>query len=154
MRGVGAKIAISGSLPSSFALSRPALKAAARHFAARAATRAGQPFREVAIILHGNAASADVHAAIFNDPTPTDVITQAYAPIPPEPEGIYGEIYVNVERAAECAKKCRTTKERELLLYVAHGMDHLSGADDLDERERRAMRRRELNWVREAWTRL
>ncbi len=151
---MGAILSISGSLPSSFALSRQALKAAARHFAARAAARAGQPFREVAVILHGNAASAEVHAAIFADPTATDVITQAYAPIPPEPEGIYGEIYVNVERAADCAAKCRTTKERELLLYVAHGMDHLSGADDLDERERRAMRRRELKWVREAWTRL
>ena len=37
----------------------------------------------------------------------------------------------------------------ELLLYVAHGMDHLSGADDLDERSRAGMRARELRWLRE-----
>ena len=35
-----------------------------------------------------------------------------------------------------------------LLLYIAHGMDHLSGADDHSERGYLAMRRRELSWLR------
>lgn len=154
MRGVGAKISISGALPKSFALSRTALKEAAGLFAERASRRAARPFRAVAVVLQGDAESARVHKAIFDDPSATDVITQAYDPMPPEPEGVYGELYVNVDRAAAYARtKGPFPKEKELLLYVAHGMDHLSGADDATPRERLQMRRRELKWVREAWTR-
>ena len=37
---------------------------------------------------------------------------------------------------------------KELFLYVAHGMDHLSGADDHAPCDYAAMRRRELGWLR------
>jgi len=38
----------------------------------------------------------------------------------------------------------------ELALYLAHGCDHLSGANDRTLRERRRMRRRELLWLAQA----
>jgi predicted dehydrogenase len=49
--------------------------------------------------------------------------------------------FSNVARGWSAAK--------ELLLYVAHGMDHLSGADDLESADRARMRRRELAWMRD-----
>ena len=81
---------------------------------------------------------------------PTDVITQRYDAMPGEPEGVYGELYVNVDQALRVAPKRRGwSPAKELLLYVAHGMDHLSGADDLKPRDYDRMRRRELGWLKE-----
>lgn len=78
----------------------------------------------------------------------TDVVTQAYDSIPPEEPGLYGELFVNVDQAMRAAPKRKGwSAAKELLLYVAHGMDHLSGADDHGESAYRAMRRRELRWI-------
>jgi probable rRNA maturation factor len=80
----------------------------------------------------------------------TDVITQRYDAMPGEEPGVYGELYVNVERAVSAAPAREGwSAEKELLLYVAHGMDHLSGEDDLDDAGRMRMRRRELKWLKE-----
>jgi len=38
----------------------------------------------------------------------------------------------------------------ELALYLAHGIDHLTGATDDSPLARRRMRTREMNWVRSA----
>ena len=80
----------------------------------------------------------------------TDVITQGYEAIPPEPDGVYGELYVNADMATRAAPSRRGwSAAKELLLYVAHGMDHLSGADDHSPEDYWKMRRRELRWIRE-----
>ena len=68
--------------------------------------------------------------------------------MPGEEPGVYGELYVNCARALSAAPKRKGwSPAKELLLYVAHGMDHLSGADDHSSRDRAAMRRRELRWL-------
>lgn len=134
-------IAIDGRLPGCFGVTRSELKRAAEFFSDCSSRRIGVPFRDITVILHGDRESAEVHEAIMGVGGETDVITQPYSPMPGEPDGIYGEIYVNTDRAAKLGGK------KELLLYVAHGMDHLSGADDFSEKEYRAMRRRELRWI-------
>ena len=142
------RIEISGRLPREIGLGRAELRAAAALFAERGAARAGVPFREVAVVLQNDASSAEVHEAVNGAAGATDVVTQRYDAIPGEQPGIYGELYVNCDRAEKAAPRRRGwSVAKELLLYVAHGMDHLSGADDLDERGYRAMRRRELSWV-------
>jgi probable rRNA maturation factor len=104
----------------------------------------------VAIILQDDAASDEVHRAIMNVAGATDVITQRYDAMPDEKPGVYGELYVNVERAVSSAPLRKGwDAEKELLLYVAHGMDHLAGEDDLDPVGRNRMRRRELRWLKE-----
>lgn len=148
---VKCRIEIDGRLPRSLGLGKAALKAAARLFAGRSSARIGVPFRAVTIILQDDAFSARTHAAINGAEGPTDVTTQAYGAMPPEPEGIYGELYVNVDQAVRAApKRAHWSPAKELLLYVAHGMDHLSGADDLAPADYGRMRRRELGWIREA----
>jgi len=109
----------------------------------------GPPWREVAIHLLDDAGIAPVNAAIMAHDGATDVITQRYEPCPGEPDGLIGELFVNVERAARVApRRAGWSADRELALYLAHGCDHLTGADDDTPDERALMRRRELAWLR------
>ena len=143
-------VIIDGALPRGLGLTKAELKRAAQAFAAKSSARIGVPFREVTVILQDDAFSAETHAAINGAEGPTDVTTQRYDAMPPEPEGVYGELYVNVDRALSAAPKRRGwSPAKELLLYVAHGMDHLSGADDLKPKDYDRMRRRELAWLKE-----
>ena len=142
------KVEVEGSLPRALGLTKSGLKAAAEFFAAKSGERIGIPFRGVTVILQDDAFSAEVHEAINGATGPTDVITQRYDAMPGEADGIYGELYVNVDQALRAAPKRRGwSPAKELLLYVAHGMDHLSGADDLKPGDYERMRRRELNWL-------
>ena len=141
---------VDGTLPRKLGLTKSGLKRAAAFFAAKSSARIGVPFRAVTVVLQDDDFSAEVHLAINGAEGPTDVITQRYDAMPGEAEGVYGELYVNVDQALRVAPKRRGwSPAKELLLYVAHGMDHLSGADDLKPRDYDRMRRRELNWLRE-----
>lgn len=134
-------------------LNRKAITATAAAIAARAETRSPRdlrPWHEVVIHLVDNEGIAPIHQAILEDGTVTDVITQRYDPLPGEPEGLQGELFVNVERALEVAAVCsKWSPDQELALYIAHGCDHLSGADDATPAEYNRMRRRELRWLRD-----
>ena len=139
---------VDGTLPRKLGLTKSGLKRAAAFFAAKSSARIGVPFRAVTVVLQDDDFSAEVHLAINGAEGATDVITQRYDAMPGEAEGGYGELYVNVDQALRVAPKRRGwSPAKELLLYVAHGMDHLSGADDLKPRDYDRMRRRELNWL-------
>ena len=106
-------------------------------------------WQEVTVHLLDDAGIAPVNAAILAHAGATDVITQRYEPIPGEPGGLVGELFVNVERAARAAtRRAGWSVDRELALYLAHGFDHLTGADDRTPKERAHMRRRELAWLK------
>jgi len=94
----------------------------------------------------------------------TDVIAAAYKPLPGESTE-EAELVVNAERALDVvtgrfrpgrlAHLSRSGApgwdlSSEFALYLAHGVDHLSGADDATPQDRRRMRQRELRWLREA----
>ena len=144
------RIVIDGDLPRAVGLARHELRTAAAAFAAWSSARIRTPFRAVTVILQDDAFSAEVHEAINGVAGATDVITQRYDAMPGEAEGVYGELYVNVDQAMRAAPKRRGwSVAKELLLYVAHGMDHLSGADDLSPADYDRMRRRELGWLRD-----
>ncbi len=109
------------------------------------------PWQEVTIHLIHDAVSADVNDAILGHEGPTDVITQRYEPFPGVEEGLIGELYVNLDEAQRVSEKLKTTTfEEEVVLYIAHGCDHLTDADDATPEERRAMRRRDLRWMHAA----
>lgn len=143
------RIEITGSVPRDFGLTRAEVKAAAVLFAARSQARVGGVWHEVVVHLIHDAESDEMHRAIMGIEGATDVITQAYDAIPPEEPGLFGELFVNVDQARRAVPGHRDwSVARELLLYVAHGMDHLSGADDHSPRDYNTMRRRELGWLR------
>jgi len=144
------RVEITGSVPKDFGLSKADVKSAATLFAARSRARVGGVWHEVAVHLILDAESDEMHRAIMGVEGATDVITQAYDAIPPEEPGLFGELFVNVDQARRAAPGRRGWSiAKELLLYVAHGMDHLSGADDHSPRDYNTMRRRELAWLRE-----
>ncbi len=101
---------------------------------------------DITLHLTDDRGIAAVKQAVFGMPEITDVVALSYLPTPaaPAPEG---EIFVNVQRAF--TRSCRQgwSPARELALYIAHGLDHLAGADDRTPPERRRMRRRELRWI-------
>lgn len=109
------------------------------------------PWQEVTIHLVHDAMSAEVNDAILGHEGPTDVITQRYETFPGEEPGLIGELYVNLDEAQRISAKLGTTTfEEEVVLYIAHGCDHLTDADDATPEERRAMRRRDLRWMHAA----
>lgn len=143
-------ITVDGVLPRPLGIARSDVRRAAAYFAARSSARSGLVFCAVTVILQDDAFSAETHQAINGVEGATDVITQPYDAMPGERSGVYGELYVNCDRALRAAPLRRGwNAAKELLLYVAHGMDHLSGADDFSARDYRLMRRRELGWLRD-----
>ena len=143
------KLTVIGALPRDMGLTKAELKAAAAFFAERSRSRVGGVWHEVVVHLVRDAESDAIHRAIMGVTGATDVITQAYEAIPPEEPGLLGELFVNVDQARRAAPRRRSwSPAKELLLYVAHGMDHLSGADDHAPADYRRMRRRELAWIR------
>ena len=142
------RIEVSGSVPKAFGLAKAQVAAAARFFAAQSCARVGGTWHEVVVHLVRDAASDELHRAIMGVDGATDVITQAYDAVPPEKPGLYGELFVNTDQASRAAPKRKGwSPAKELLLYVAHGIDHLSGADDCAESDYNRMRRRELKWL-------
>lgn len=111
------------------------------------------PLGEVTVLLVGHKSIAGAHRAVFGKKGSTDVISMVYAPLPGLDVGGSAELLVNVERAVEEGRKRASEAwgpSHELALYMAHGVDHLTGADDALPADRRRMRSREVRWVRSA----
>lgn len=152
------RIEVIGAVPKWAGMAKAAVKAAAKAFAEASRERMARErggevpcWHEVAVHLIHDGESDEMHRAIMGIKGATDVITQAYDAIPPETPGLYGELFVNLDEALRAApKRGGWTPAKELLLYIAHGMDHLSGADDHSSCDYARMRRRELAWIRKA----
>jgi probable rRNA maturation factor len=56
---------------------------------------------------------------------------------------LHGDIAVSAETARRTARELGWQSRHELAYYVVHGILHLSGYDDHDPADRRAMRARE-----------
>ena len=82
---------------------------------------------------------SQMHGRFLKDFRPTDVITFPAD----EEEGSVGEICVSVDQAILEAENRKLSFSRELSLYLIHGWLHLVGYDDLDEVDRKVMRREE-----------
>ena len=103
---------------------------------------------EVTLVLTDDAGITQPNREFFGKDRPTDVISFRYDPIPGEEETASGDLVVNVE----CALREGPTHDgpdAELALYIAHGFNHLSGADDNTPARRAAMRRTEMRWLKE-----
>lgn len=96
----------------------------------------GADFEEVAVNFVDEDTITELHADFFDDPTPTDCIT-----FPIEP-GV-GEIYVCPKVAQTYACEHGLNVDEEVTLYVVHGVLHLLGYDDIDEKNRQIMRQEE-----------
>lgn len=100
------------------------------------------------MLLCDDRSIAGANRACFGRDRPTDVISLAYRP-ERRGGGWTGEVLVNVQRALEAGPR-HGGPDRELALYLAHGCDHLAGAEDATPAQRAAMRARENRWLRAA----
>ena len=122
--------------------------AALAHFFMRLAVRRNPAscWNNITVVLTDHVRIAALNRVFLNKTADTDVIAFQSNPVPGFGTGVSGEIHLDVERAIE-AGKYRGGATGELALYLAHGCDHLTGADDRTVRQRRRMRRRELRWI-------
>jgi len=110
---------------------------------------APESWGEISIVLVDDAGITQTNREYFGKDRPTDVISFRYDPVPGEADQLSGDLVVNVDRAvAEGA--ARGSIDRELALYIAHGFDHLSGAEDDTPEKRKKMRATETAWLRTA----
>ena len=128
------------------------------------------PWQELTLHILSDDTITPVHKSVIGIAEATDVITQRYEPVPGEPDGLVGEIFVNLQCACrEGGKRCQESGGRgqgagdrwqegvsqpeqwsvdqELALYIAHGCDHLNDAEDESEEGYQEMRARELSWL-------
>lgn len=98
------------------------------------------------MVLTDDSGIIPTNREFFGKDRPTDVISFRYDPVPGEEDGATGDLIVNVE----CALRegpAHDGADAELALYIAHGFDHLSGAEDNTPQKRAAMRRTETRWL-------
>ena len=99
-------------------------------------------WQEVTLLLTDDAGITQYNREFFGKDRPTDVISFRCEPVPGE-DGTAGDLIVNVECAVREGPQHGGMNE-ELALYIAHGFNHLSGADDNTPARRAAMRRTEM----------
>lgn len=103
----------------------------------------------VSVLVGDDAALREANRRTFGRDRPTDVISIAYPPGFGD-DGWTGDLVVNAQRARDEGARRPGGPARELALYLAHGCDHLSGAEDATPAGRSRMRRRENTWLRTA----
>jgi probable rRNA maturation factor len=101
---------------------------------------------DITVVLTDDLGITQPNREFFGKDRATDVISFRYDPIPAEEPAATGDLIVNVECAVR-EGAARDGADAELALYIAHGFDHLSGADDDTPAHRAAMRRTEKRWL-------
>ena len=82
--------------------------------------------------------------------TPTDVISFAYNETENiGPFDILGDIIISEEKVREQAEEYGHSVEREFYYVLCHGMLHLLGYDHIDEEDKKVMREKEEELLKE-----
>jgi probable rRNA maturation factor len=104
---------------------------------------------EVRVRVVGDAEMAAAHEEFAGAPGTTDVLTfdlsdpDAPPPVAPDARRLDADILVCADEARRQAASRGHEVERELLLYIIHGVLHCMGHDDHDEAAAAAMHTRE-----------
>ena len=108
---------------------------------------AGVTCDEVSVYFIDTKTMCRLHADFFDDPSPTDCIS---FPLDDDDTPFYrvlGEIFVCPATAIEYSTLHCCDPYEELTLYLIHGLLHLFGYDDIEEHERRKMRKAEKTYM-------
>ena len=96
----------------------------------RNSTSALNSLRKIYVLIVSERKISDLHRRFMQISGPTDVITFEH-----------GELFISAETARRHAKIFGKTLERELRLYIVHGLLHLHGFDDKTSAGAREMKR-------------
>ena len=107
----------------------------------------------VGIVLADHATVHDLNREWLDHDVETDVVSFVLDDTARARGAIDGEVYVDLDTAAERAPEFDATMEGEALRYVAHGVLHLAGHDDATDDQRAAMRALEDRYLAAAGVR-
>ena len=102
------------------------------------------------VVLGDHALVHDLNREWLGHDYETDVVSFVLDPDAQDGGVIDGEVYVDLDTAAERAPEFDATPEHEALRYVAHGVLHLVGHDDATDDQRDAMRALEDRYLADA----
>ena len=105
----------------------------------------GQPEAEVSLAFVDNATIHVLNKRYLQHDEPTDVLSFPLSE--PGARKLSGEVVIGAEVAQAQAAERGHDVQAELALYVIHGLLHLCGHDDHDEKGRAAMRQRERHYL-------
>lgn len=125
------------------ALDEAALAALIQHVA----ERENFTIRSLGIVLADRATVHRLNREFLGHDYPTDVLSFSLDEEAATQGIVDGEVYVDLDTAAERAPEFGTTFEDEAQRYVVHGLLHLMGYDDATEADRMAMREREDHYL-------
>lgn len=97
--------------------------------------------QEVEVSFVDDVTIEDVHLRFMDIPGATDVITFDH-----------GEIHISVETARKQALEFGNEYERELMLYIIHGLLHLAGHEDASEKGQALMNDYQQDILAKVWT--
>lgn len=106
----------------------------------RAAEAEGFAIRYLGVVLTDHAAVHRLNRDFLGHDYETDVVSFPLDEDAVAERVIDGEVYVDLDTAAERAPEFGATFEHEAARYVLHGLLHLIGYDDDADAERAAMR--------------
>lgn len=104
------------------------------------AQRAGLRSLQANISIVDDAAIHELNREQLDHDWPTDVISFVFESVGGE---VDGELIASADTAERLAPQAGWPAADELLLYVIHGLLHLSGLDDIDPADRQRMRQAE-----------
>ena len=107
----------------------------------------GFEIRALGIVLADRDTVHRLNREFLGHDYPTDVLSFSLDEDAAADGLIDGEVYVDLDTAAERAPEFDTTFEAEARRYVVHGLLHLMGYDDATDAERAAMREREDRYL-------
>ena len=105
----------------------------------------GMPIADVSIVLTDHATVLDLNRDYLQHDYHTDVLSFSLTEAPEE--GLDGEVYVDLDTAAERCVEFDTSYEAEAMRYAVHGVLHLMGYDDATDAERVTMRQLEDQYL-------
>ena len=116
-----------------------------RKYITKVCTFLHKPSAKISLLLCDNALIKDLNNKFFKKTNPTDVIA---FPLKDKFNKDYlGEVVVSVEEAVKVSSKNGVSWKEELVLYIVHGILHLSGYCDKTRKEREKMERKQQKIV-------
>lgn len=106
----------------------------------------------VSVLLTGNEEIQRVNRDFRDKDMPTDVISFAYHDNDEADNGLYdslGDIIISLERVEEQRKDYGHSFKREFYYVLTHGLLHLMGYDHMEEEEKKVMRAKEEEILKE-----
>lgn len=104
----------------------------------------------VSFLITTNDVIQNINSEYRGKDTPTDVFSFAYNETENiGPFDILGDIIISAEKVTEQAKEYGHSTEREFYYVLCHGMLHLLGYDHIDDEDKKVMREKEEELLKE-----